>query len=67
MRNLERAGVSRSSSMKMTGHKNDAVCRRFAIVDSGMLKEAAVQLAAFQASENKQSTDKVGAISTGNR
>ena len=32
MRNLERAGVPRSVAMKLTGHKTEAVYRRYAIV-----------------------------------
>lgn len=32
MRNLERAGVPRSVTMKFTGHKTEAVYRRYAIV-----------------------------------
>ena len=38
VRNLERAGISRSAAMKMTGHKTEAVYRRYAIVDSAMLR-----------------------------
>ena len=44
VRNLERAGVPRSTAMKLTGHKTEAVYRRYAIVDSGMLQEAAAKL-----------------------
>jgi integrase len=32
VRNLERSGVSRSVAMKLTGHKTEAVYRRYAIV-----------------------------------
>ena len=45
VRNLERAGVSRSSAMKMTGHKTEAVYRRYAIVSEQDLHEAAAKLA----------------------
>ena len=48
VRNLERAGVPRSSSMKMTGHKTESVYRRYAIVDEAMLREGAEKLADFQ-------------------
>src|SRR5262249_43628168 len=41
VRNLERAGVSRSVAMKMTGHKTEAVYRRYAIVSEGDLRDAA--------------------------
>jgi len=39
--------------MKMTGHKTESVYRRYAIVDSTMLKEAAVKLAVLHAGENR--------------
>ena len=45
MRNLERAGVSRSVAMKMVGHKTEAIYRRYAIVDEVMLREGAEKLA----------------------
>ena len=32
VRNLEQAGVSRSTAMQLTGHKTEAVYRRYAIV-----------------------------------
>jgi len=51
VRNLERAGVSRSAAMKMTGHRTEAVYARYAIVDSSMLQEAAVKLAALHEAE----------------
>ena len=44
VRNLERAGVPRSVA-KMIGHKIEAICRRYAIVDEAMLREAAEKLA----------------------
>jgi integrase len=53
VRNLERAGVPRSSSMKMTGHKTESVYRRYAIVDEAMLREGAEKLAAFQSGKKK--------------
>jgi integrase len=67
VRNLERAGVSRSAAMKMTGHKTEAVYRRYAIVDSAMLQEAAKKLASFHAAEasddeNRKSNAKVAAM-----
>jgi integrase len=45
VRNLERAGVSRSVAMKLTGHKTEAVYRRYAIVNDSDLRAAAVKLA----------------------
>ena len=51
VRNLERAGVPRSAAMAMVGHRTESIYRRYAIVDEAMLKEGAVKLAAFHASE----------------
>ena len=48
VRNLERAGVSRSVAMKITGHKTEAVYRRYAIVSEQDLHEAAHKLAAAE-------------------
>ena len=45
MRNLERAGVSRSVAMKLTGHKTDSVYRRYAIVSDADLQAAVQKLA----------------------
>ncbi len=44
VRNLERAGVPRSAAMAMVGHKTEAIYRRYAIVDEGVLREAATLL-----------------------
>ena len=52
VRNLERAGVPRSAAMAMVGHRTESIYRRYAIADEAMLKEGAVKLAAFHASEN---------------
>jgi integrase len=46
VRNLERSGVSRSVAMKITGHKTEAVYRRYAIVSDQDLKAASAKLAA---------------------
>jgi integrase len=46
VRNLERAGISRSIAMKLTGHKTEAVYRRYAIVAENDLREAGAKLAA---------------------
>jgi integrase len=56
VRSLERAGVSRSVAMKMTGHKTESVYRRYAIVSEGDLRAAAGRLADLYGSEG-QPTD----------
>jgi integrase len=48
VRNLERAGVSRSVAMKLTGHKTENVYRRYAIVAENDLREAGIKLATLQ-------------------
>jgi integrase len=47
VRNLERAGVSRSVAMKLTGHKTEAVYRRYAITSAADLSEGVAKLAAL--------------------
>ncbi len=47
VRNLERAGVPRSTAMAMVGHKTEAIYRRYAIVDEVMLREGAAKLATY--------------------
>ena len=44
VRNLERAGVSRSVAMKLTGHKTESIYRRYAIVSDADLREATARL-----------------------
>lgn len=56
VRNLERAGVSRSDAMKMVGHKTEAIYRRYAISDERSMKEAAGKLDQFYAIDH-QSTE----------
>ena len=54
VRNLDRAGVARSAAMKMTGHRTEAVYRRYAITEAAMLREAAVKLAVLHAAETSR-------------
>ena len=53
VRNLERAGVPRSVAMAITGHKTEAVYRRYAIVAESDLNAAAVKLAALHESHER--------------
>ncbi len=52
-RNLERAGVPRSTAMKMIGHKTESIYRRYAIVDEAMLREGAEKLAVLHGAERQ--------------
>lgn len=45
VRNFERAGISRSVAMKLSGHETEAVYRRYAIADSTALEEGVQKLA----------------------
>jgi hypothetical protein len=47
VRNLERAGVPRSVAMQLTGHKTEAVYKRYAIVVERDLREGVAKLAAL--------------------
>jgi len=49
VRNLERAGVSRSTAMKLSGHKTEAIYRRYAIVSKSDLTEGVSKLARLHA------------------
>ena len=44
--------------MKITGHKTETVYRRYAIVDEGMMREAAQKLAALHLTEGGQGDSK---------
>ena len=51
VRNLERAGVPRSTAMAMVGHRTESIYRRYAIVDEVMLREGGAKLASYSAGE----------------
>jgi integrase len=51
VRNMERAGVPRTVAMKITGHRTEAIFRRYDIVTSQDLRRAAEKLAAHQERE----------------
>src|SRR4029434_11277159 len=55
VRNLERAGVSRSDAMKMVGHKTESIYRRYAIADHKSMQEAAEKLDQFHATAPQKS------------
>lgn len=54
-RNLERAGVERSTAMKAVGHLTESIYRRYSIVDESMLKEAAKKLEQLHVSDQQES------------
>jgi len=54
VRNLERAGVSRSVAMKLTGHKTESIYRRYAIVSETDLAEGVAKLARFHATDRAE-------------
>jgi integrase len=56
VRNLERAGVSRSVAMKLTGHKTEAVYRRYAITSAADLSEGVAKLATLHDTQNSART-----------
>lgn len=53
VRNLERAGVPRSTAMAMVGHRTESIYRRSAIVDEIMLREGGAKLAAYADTSNR--------------
>ena len=55
VRNLERAGVPRSTAMEMVGHQTESVYRRYAINDETMLREGGAKLAVLHQAEREQS------------
>src|SRR5215470_2047775 len=59
VRNLERAGVPRSTAMKMVGHRTESIYRRYAIVDETMLKEGAVKLQRLHNLEQRSASNVV--------
>ena len=60
VRNLEQAGVPRSVAMKLTGHKTEAVYRRYAIVSRGDLQTAARRLDAYSSGDTRGSDGHTG-------
>jgi len=56
VRNLERAGVSRSVAMKLVGHKTGSIYRRYAIVARQDLVDGLKRLAGYRASLDRTPT-----------
>ena len=54
VRNMERAGVSRSVAMKLSGHKTMSVYSRYAIADAGALKAGVEKLARLHTAEPRK-------------
>jgi integrase len=54
VRNLERAGVSRSVAMLMVGHRTESIYQRYAIVNEADQREAVAKLAALAVRDAKQ-------------
>lgn len=54
IRNFERAGVSRSVAMRLSGHRTEAVYRRYAIADEAALAEGVQKLARLHTADEKE-------------
>jgi integrase len=57
IRNFERAGVSRSTAMKLSGHKTASVYERYAISDSQAKLEAVEKIAGLFSTKTQEETD----------
>ncbi len=66
VRNFERAGVPRSVAMKLTGHKTEAVYRRYAIVSEADLSEGLKRLANLQDLQKIENRHRTATISDQN-
>ena len=56
VRNMERAGVSRSVLMKVTGHKTESIYKRYAIADVVSLEKELKKLAGLDATGGRAAT-----------
>lgn len=54
VRNLERAGVPRSTAMAMVGHETESIYRRYAIVDETSHREGAAKLELWQREQSAE-------------
>ena len=57
---MERAGVSRSVAMKLSGHKTESVYARYRIVDETDLREALTRVEAHVASDRARTVEECG-------
>jgi integrase len=62
VRNFERAGVSRSAGMSLSGHLTASIYSRYSIVDSAMLEEAVEKLASQMSDQKSPSSVKVSTL-----
>jgi integrase len=63
IRNMERAGIPRNVAMRISGHKTESVYRRYDIVNTRDLKNAAVRMEQYlkeQKEAGKRETEKQG-------
>lgn len=60
VRNLERAGVPRTTAMAMIGHKTESIYRRYSIVDQAMLEMGASRLDALHKVQRMARSNLVG-------
>ena len=65
VRNLERAGVPRSTAIRMVGHRTMEIYDRYAITDHAVLQEGSAKLAAYLESSTTADVGKVGRIAGG--
>lgn len=65
VRNLERAGVSRSVAMKMVGHRTQEIYERYAIVNETDQREAVAKLAALAVQDADQKRNVLPFAKTG--
>jgi site-specific recombinase XerD len=60
VRNLERAGVPRTTAMAMIGHKTESIYRRYSIVDQARLEMGTAKLEAMQKAQRSAGSNLVG-------
>jgi len=63
VRNMEQAGVPRSVATKLTGHRTEAVYRRYAIVSPADLRTAAATLDGYKNGDNRVGDLKTRSVS----